>query len=62
MRDDLRAVLDDQQATFDLPGVGRVTLRRRGFSPVEWFVVAAQLATFRLTGRVASISQVVTTA
>ena len=62
VRDDLSAVLDDQQATFDLPGVGRVNLRARGFSPVELFVVAVQLATFRLTGRVASISQFVTTA
>ena len=62
VRDDLRAVLDYQQGTFDLPGVGRVNLRRRGFSPVELFVVAVQLATFKLTGRVASISQFVTTA
>jgi len=62
VRDDLRAVLDDQQATFDLPGVGRVDLRRLGFSPVELFVVAVQLATFRLTGRIASVSQFVNTA
>ena len=62
VRDDLRAVLDDQQGTFDLLGVGRDDLRRRGFSPVELFVVAVQLATFRLTGQLASISQFVTTA
>ena len=62
VREDLHAVLDNQESTFDLPGVGRVNLRRRGFSPVELFVVAVQLATFRLTGRVASISQFVTTA
>ena len=62
VRDDLGAMLDDQQATFDLPGIGRVDLRSRGFSPIELFAVAVQLATFRLTGRVASISQFVSTA
>ena len=62
VQDDLSAMLDDQQATFDLPGTGRVDLRSRGFSPIELFVVAVQLATLRLTGRVASISQFVSTA
>ena len=57
-----RIVDRDQQATFDIPGIGRAALGRAGLRPVEFFTVALQHAVHRLTGKIPLTCQFVSTA
>lgn len=57
---DLASVSHGQQSTFALPGFGRPFFSSRGLDPVPAFVLALQLAVFRLTGRFAHIRQLLT--
>jgi hypothetical protein len=59
-RKDLRLVLDNQQATFELTTIGRRFLSSLGSDPLSLFVIALQIATKRLTGMMPSISQFLT--
>jgi hypothetical protein len=55
----LARLRDDQQATFDLAGIGRPDLEHAGLRPVEFFVIALQHAVSRMTGRLPVIRQMV---
>ena len=57
---DLERITSDDRATFDLVSAGRVALSERGLDPVPAFVVALQLATYNLTGRLIPIGQFLT--
>lgn len=54
---ELRLMLDNQQATFELPGLGRRVFAERGLAPVPAFTLAVQMAARRLTGRTPSTTQ-----
>jgi hypothetical protein len=54
---DLELILDHQQATFDMEGLGRDTFSAHNVDPVPAFVLGLQLATKRLLGRTASVAQ-----
>jgi hypothetical protein len=60
-RRDLRSVLDNQQATFDLSAIGRRSLSSLNLEPVALFVVGLQVAVKRLIGKVPAVSQFLTT-
>jgi hypothetical protein len=56
---DLEAVLDHQQATFEIVGIGRNEFARCNVAPVPAFTLAVQLSALQLTGRMARITQFV---
>ena len=57
---EIKAVLDDQPSTFELPGTGRDSFSAVGLEPVPAFILALVLATKRLTGQVARVTQFLT--
>lgn len=59
-RKDLHLVLDNQQATFELATIGRRFLSSFERDPLALFVIALQIATKRLTGKMPTISQFLT--
>ncbi len=56
----LRRVLDNQQATFEIPSFGKSEFSTLGLDPVPTFIIALQMTTKRLTGRIVKISQFLT--
>ncbi len=54
---EIQAVLDEQPSTFELPGTGRDAFGTAGLNPVPTFILALALATKRLTGQVARVTQ-----
>jgi choline/carnitine o-acyltransferase len=56
-RQELVTVLDQQQATFDIPGLDKDLLAACELSSVPVFVIALQMAIKRLTGRISVIRQ-----
>jgi hypothetical protein len=54
---DFQRVRDDQQATFEIDGYGRERFQELGLPPVPGFLLALQLASNRLVGQPARITQ-----
>ncbi len=54
---DVQMILDTQQATFEIEGIGRNNFSEYGFQPVNMFIIALELAAYRLTGKVARVTQ-----
>ena len=50
-------VLDDQQATFEIPGLGKTFFQQQGLLPVPAFMVILDMAVKQLLGRHAPITQ-----
>jgi hypothetical protein len=59
---DVRAVQDNQQSTFDLDGIGRTFFRKHGLDPIGAFVVALQMAAQRVSRAPIEIKQMLTMA
>lgn len=59
-RADVASVVDHQQSTFELADFGKSFFAAHNLDPVAAFVVALQLAVFRLTGRISRIRQLLT--
>lgn len=59
-RRDLKPVLDDQPATFEIADFGRNWLTSHSAEAVPTFILALQLTAMRLTGQPARITQFVT--
>jgi hypothetical protein len=57
---DVESVRDDQQATFQIDGYGQRRFQELGLPPVPGFLLALQLASNRLAGGPAQISQFLT--
>ena len=57
---DLRAVRDNQQATFEISGIGKNQLAIHDFQPIPVFIVALQLATWKLFKKMTRITQFMT--
>lgn len=57
---DLRSVHDNQQATFEITGIGTEAFTAHGVEPVPAFIVALQMAAWRLTGEMVRIEQFLT--
>ncbi len=57
---DVEWVRDSQQATFEIPGVGKQSFEGSGVAPVSAFVLAVQTATKQLIGDHASVLQYLT--
>ncbi len=57
---DFQRVRDDQQATFEIDAYGRERFEELGLPPVPGFLLALQLASNRLVGRPARITQFLT--
>ena len=57
---DLRLVQDNQQATFEIQGIGRNYFAAHNLDPVPTFILALQSATKRLTGKMVRITQFLT--
>lgn len=57
---DIQMILDNQDATFKIDGIGKEFLGKNGCEPVPTFIVALQLATLRLIGEMAKIEQFLT--
>jgi len=54
---EVRAVLDNQPASFTLLGLGREVFMSQGVEAVAVFIVALQMTAKRLTGKMAKITQ-----
>jgi hypothetical protein len=54
---DLRLVRDNQQATFEIPGIGRDLFAAHDLGAVPAFILALQMTARRLTGQNLKISQ-----
>jgi hypothetical protein len=59
-RRDLRSVQDNQQATFEIQDIGTDLFVAHGVKPVPGFILALQMATKRLTGKIVNIDQFLT--
>lgn len=57
---DIKFVLDDQPATFEITDFGRTWLANHGADAVSTFILALQMTANRLVGRPARITQFVT--
>lgn len=57
---DLRSVLDNQKATFELKGIGRRFFSAHGVRSVPVFVLALQMTVNRLAGKTVNIDQFLT--
>jgi len=57
---DVEWVRDSQQATFEIPGVGKKNFENSGVAPVSGFVLAVQTAAKELIGDHASVLQYLT--
>jgi hypothetical protein len=57
---DLQQVLDHQQATFILSGIGRKAFQAQKMEPVPTFILALGMAVKYFSGRVGNISQFLT--
>ncbi|MEK7785154.1 MAG: choline/carnitine O-acyltransferase, partial [Chloroflexota bacterium] len=56
-RQDLQTVLDNQQATFEIEGLGQSFFAAHAVEPIPAFVVALAMTTKQLTGRAVGIVQ-----
>lgn len=56
----LEPILDQQQATFEIPGFGRDFFKAQGLDPVPTFILALEMASKRLSGRVGRVTQFLT--
>lgn len=54
---DIRAVLDDQPATYTIEGFGRKFFKEQSLQAVPVFIVALEMAVHRLTGAMPAIAQ-----
>ncbi len=54
---DLQAVQDNQQATFEIQGIGRSSFTDHNVEPVPAFILALEMAVRRLTGEMVKITQ-----
>jgi hypothetical protein len=59
-RQDIERVLDDQQATYEITTFGESSFKKAGLPPVQTFILALLLTTYRLTGNIANIFQMMT--
>jgi hypothetical protein len=57
---DTKPILDKQQATFEIPGVGKNYFAKYGLPAVPMFVIALQMTIKRLTGKISVIRQLLT--
>lgn len=57
---DLRAIRDNQQATFEISGIGKHQLAANNFQPIPVFIVALQMATWKLFNTMTRITQFMT--
>ncbi|MDZ7264699.1 MAG: choline/carnitine O-acyltransferase [candidate division KSB1 bacterium] len=57
---DIQLILDNQEASFKIDGIGKAFFEKNGCEPVPTFILALQLATLRLTGEMAKIEQFLT--
>lgn len=57
---DFLAIRDEQQATFEITGIGKRLFLKYNFQPIPVFVVALQMATKELIGRIVRITQFMT--
>lgn len=56
----IRMVLDNQQATFEISNIGRIHFSEHGIDAVPAFIAATQMAMHRLTGAWVNIDQFLT--
>jgi hypothetical protein len=57
---DLQSVQDNQQATFEIQGIGRSFFTAHNLEPVPAFILALQMTARRLTGKMAGVTQFLT--
>jgi hypothetical protein len=59
-RKDFQMVLDNQQATFEIDGIGRRAFDEHGVQAIPTFILALQMTNKRLIGRSVNITQFLT--
>jgi len=57
---DVRSILDNQKATFEIRGVGRLFFKTCNVDPIPAFILALHLTFVHLTGKSARIAQMLT--
>jgi hypothetical protein len=54
---ELHGMFDNQPSTYELQGLGTEAFSPHGLNPIKAFVIALQIAAWRLTGRILNIGQ-----